>query len=310
MRCRRSDRLWHGDGMSNDQTRLAAEWTRVIAPRTGDVRVELLHEAAEFLGITVDEARRRHDGAGERFRSEWEGMVTDPTNAAALTDFYNHSDTELFELIEWHATDPIHYRTLILRDFARGRSGRRYLDYGSGIGNDAIVFGEAGFDIALADISDRLLSFAAWRCRRRGFRVRTIDLKQEMPEPDSFDVVACFDVLEHIPRPIDVVRTLHAAMRSGGLIAIHAPFADDPEHPMHVVHHDVVTPRMRSLGFQPVDCAFPAFVRAPQVYEKRPVPAIDRAAYYVYDNYLNNCVGARLAALYRRAVRRSAASPA
>jgi 2-polyprenyl-3-methyl-5-hydroxy-6-metoxy-1,4-benzoquinol methylase len=288
-------------------TRLAAAWTELIAPRRGDVRVELIEEAAQFLGITIDEAWARLHGAGDRFRSEWNEVVTDPTDSLSLTSFYNRSDTELFELIEWHATDPIHYRTLILRDFALNRPGRDYLDYGSGIGNDAIVFGQAGYTVTLADVSDCLLAFAAWRCRRRGFQIRQIDLKRDVPDVSGYDVIACFDVLEHIPAPLDVVRRLHAALRNGGLIAIHAPFGEDPEHPMHVVHRDVVTPRMRSLGFQPVDCAFPPSVRAPQIYEKRDIPALDRAAYYVYDRYLGHPVGAWLAGIYRRHLKRSPA---
>jgi 2-polyprenyl-3-methyl-5-hydroxy-6-metoxy-1,4-benzoquinol methylase len=283
---------------------LAAEWTRVIAPDVGDVRLSLLRDAAEFLGITFDEARSRVDGARDRFRAEWERTVANPADAAAVTRFYNQSNTELFELLEWHAADPIHYRTLVLRDFALARPGRAYLDYGSGIGNDALVFLEAGFDATLADISDYLLAFAAWRCRRRGFSVRTIDLKREEVPPQSFDVIACFDVLEHIPKPTGTVRTLRRALRSRGLLAIHAPFAKDPDRPMHVVHSDVVTPRMRSIGFQPVEVEFPEGMWAPRVWERREVTALDRAGYYVYDNYLNNAFGDRLATLYRRTLRR------
>jgi hypothetical protein len=37
-----------------DYPTLAAEWTRVIAPDAGDVRLGLLRDAAEFLGITFD----------------------------------------------------------------------------------------------------------------------------------------------------------------------------------------------------------------------------------------------------------------
>src|SRR5262249_2298511 len=158
--------------------------------------------------------------------------------------FYNQSDSELFELINWHASDPIHYRTLIVRDYALARPGRACLDYGSGIGNDALVFGKAGFTVTLADISDVLLAFAAFRCRRRGIPTTTVDLKRAAPPPDAIDVVLCFDVLEHIPEPLPVVKRIHDALRDGGLLVMHAPFGDDPEHPMHVVHEDVVTPRM------------------------------------------------------------------
>jgi SAM-dependent methyltransferase len=289
---------------------LAREWVRVIAPTTGDVRTELVGEAAEFLGITVDEGWRRLGRASDRFVEEWRQQVDDPTDPEALTRFYNRTDSELFELIEWHANDPIHYRTLIVRDLAAARHGRRVLDYGSGIGNDALVLAEAGFKVTIADIADPLLSFAAWRLRRRGFEVKTIDLKSQALPERAYDLVACFDVLEHIPRPLDVVRNIRRALDEGGLFVMHAPFGDDPVHPMHVVHCDVVTPRMRSLGFQPVDCWFPPGVWAPRIYERASRPALERAGYFVYDNYLNNRVGARLAAFYRQAFRRSAASSA
>jgi 2-polyprenyl-3-methyl-5-hydroxy-6-metoxy-1,4-benzoquinol methylase len=272
-----------------------------MAPRSGDIRGDLVREAAEFLGLPVPIAWQRLHGAGERFREEWVKSVADPTDPDALTRFYNQSDTELFELIEWHASDQIHYRTLIVKDFALSRPGRAYLDYGSGIGSDALVFAHAGFDVTLADISDVLLAFAAFRCRRRGFTVRTLDLKkQELPRA-AFDVALCLDVLEHIPRPLPVIRGVHQALRDHGLLVLHAPFGEDEAHPMHVVHRDVVTPRMRSIGFQPVDCHFPPAVRAPRLYLKEPVPAFDRFAYFVYDGYMRNPLGDRLAAWYRRA---------
>jgi SAM-dependent methyltransferase len=289
---------------------LAHEWTRILAPRTGDVRTDLVHEAAEFLGIPVADAWQRLSGACDRFREEWlrTVAVADPSDPATLTTFYNQSDTELFELIEWHATDRIHYRTLILRDFAAMRPGRRCLDYGSGIGNDALVMAAAGFEITLADISECLLAFAAWRCRRRGFAVRTIDLRRERPPSDAFDLVLCFDVLEHIPRPLDVVRNIRASLAEGGLLVVHAPFGDDPVRPMHVVHRDVVTPHMRALGFRPVVCRFPSSVYPPQFYEKGAIPLVKRAGYYVKDIWLNRA-RARLAALYRRTFRRPVPTP-
>jgi SAM-dependent methyltransferase len=285
---------------------LSATWTRLMAPRSGDIRNELVEEAAEYLGLPIDIAWERLHGSRQRFREEWAQTVADPTDTTALTEFYNRSDTELFELIEWHATDAIHYRTLIVRDVALEQPGRAYLDYGSGIGSDAVVFAEAGYDITLADISDVLLGFAAFRCRKRGARVKTIDLKRQSVPAASFDVVLCLDVLEHIPDPLPVVRTIRRAMRDGGLLVLHAPFGEDPDRPMHVVHRDVVTPRMRSLGFRPVDCAFPPSVRAPHVYRKQDIPAIDRLGYYMYDHYLDNAVGARIAGWYRRTCRRPA----
>src|SRR5437588_2486996 len=136
------------------QTTLADAWARLIAPRTGDVRAELVQDAAEFLGISIDAAWNDLRGATDRFRDEWVRTVDDPKDPDALKRFYNRSDAELFDLLEWHASDPIHYRTLILRDLALTRPGRTFLDFGSGIGNDALAFADAGFEVTLADISD------------------------------------------------------------------------------------------------------------------------------------------------------------
>jgi SAM-dependent methyltransferase len=287
---------------------LATSWTRLMAPASGDIRAELVAQAADFLGISVADAWSRLRGAGDRFKDEWSRTMVDPADERALARFYNQSDTELFELIEWHASDPIHYRTLIVSDLALQRRGRLFLDYGSGIGSDALVLGHAGFSVTLADISDILLAFAAYRCRRCRIPVQTIDLKTAELPVSAFDLVVCFDVLEHIPQPLSVVRRIERSLRAGGLIVIHAPFGKDPDHPMHVVHHDVVTPRMRSLGFRPVNCDFPVGVRAPRVYEKASLSRLDRLAYFVYDQYLNDTIGGRVAQRCRALLRRPAAN--
>src|SRR6185295_7423338 len=119
--------------------------------------------------------------------------------------FYNESKTELFDLAQWHSTDPIHFRSLMCADLAEAATkagGRRYLDYGSGIGSDALVFASKGFEVTLADVSEPLLAFARWRCEQRGLHVQTIDLKRRQPPHGAYDAVVCFDVLEHVHRPL------------------------------------------------------------------------------------------------------------
>jgi SAM-dependent methyltransferase len=283
----------------------AERWRRILAPRTGDVRQELAIELAEYLHLTVDEVVVRFADASARFTHEWQRQVHNPADERALIRFYNESTTEIFDLARWHAEDQIHYRTLICADMASQNAGRSMLDFGSGIGSDALVFAQYGFEVTLADVSDPLRQFACWRCERRGIAVKTIDLKRERLPRRRYDVAICFDVLEHIPRPLRAVDRIGRALRPGGLLFVHAPFGEDPIRPMHVVHKDIVTPRMRSHGFnwrEDLDQMFPAWLWAPKAWETFDLSLLDRLGYAVHDTWLPGPVTARLASWYRRLI--------
>ncbi len=291
--------------------------TRILAPRTGDLRRELTLELSEYSGRPAAEIERQLDGATETFTAEWRQHVPDPADERAVTRFYNESKTELFDLAHWHSNDPIHYRALMCADIAAQHvsqafrppatattsSAPRYLDYGSGIGSDALVFADAGFHVTLADVSEPLLAFARWRCERRGLAVQTIDLKRQQPPTGRYDAVVCFDVLEHVHRPMRALDGISRSMRPGGLLFVHAPFGEDPDRPMHVVHEDVITPRMRTVGFNwrgDLETPFPQWLWHPHVYQSFDISAFDRLGYRVYDSWLGQRFGAQIARAYRK----------
>jgi SAM-dependent methyltransferase len=285
-----------------------ARWRAALAPRTGDIRTELTLEAAEYLGLPIAEvARRIHDSATD-FPDEWKRMVTNPADPHQLIRFYNESETELFEQIAWHATEPIHHRSLICADLAAASGGRDLLDYGSGIGSNAIVFGLAGFRVTLADVADPLRNFARWRCERRGIEVRTLDLKRHAVERRRFDVVTCFDVLEHVPDPVSAVKQIRDALKPSGVFFLYAPFGFDPDRPMHVVHDDPVSARIRSLGFtlkEEWTDVFPPHVRPPRSYQRVTRPALANLAYYVRDVWMSGRTGDRVARAVRAVLPRA-----
>src|SRR5579871_2565337 len=107
----------------------SARRTSILAPRTGDVGRELAMELAEFLGLPEHDVRARLADGTASFTNEWRARVADASDEHAVTQFYNDSKTEVFDLANWHATDPIHARAIICADIASRRGGRRYLDY-------------------------------------------------------------------------------------------------------------------------------------------------------------------------------------
>lgn len=265
-------------------------WRAALAPRTGDIRRDLTMEAAEHLGISLQDAERRVVSSGTEFADEWHRLVTDPNDPDQVVRFYNESRSELFEQIAWHATDTIHHRSPVCAELASTLPGREFLDYGSGIGSNALVFGLAGFNVTLADVADPLRNFARWRCEQRGIPVRTIDLKVQTPERDRYDVITCFDVLEHVPDPLAALARIRNALRPGGILFLYAPFGYDPVRPMHIVHDDAVLRRVRSMGFDRKyewERAFPPDLFHPTPYQRVSRRAVVNSAYFVRDVWLN-----------------------
>jgi SAM-dependent methyltransferase len=133
--------------------------------------------------------------------------------------------------------------------------------------------------------------------------VNVVDLKRDPLPVRSYDVITCFDVLEHVPDPVHTIKTLRAALGPGGVLFVYAPFGEDAQRPMHIVHDDRVWRLMRFLGVQRKgdwEDAFPPSVRAPSVYVFSPSSVVARCAYYVYDEWMQNSAGDAVASLYRR----------
>jgi len=115
-------------------------------------------------------------------------------------------------------------------------------------------------------------------------------------------VAICFDVLEHIPRPMRTLGRISRSLSPGGLLFVHAPFGVDPDRPMHVVHADPVTMRMRTVGFNwrgDLEAGFPSWLWAPRVYERFELSTLDGFGYYLHDVLMPGPIASRLAAAYR-----------
>jgi mycofactocin glycosyltransferase len=251
--------------MRNDP---ASKWAEALSlPGAADFEQSSLGELADYFGLSRDEARRACESALADSRREWDEARRRTT--AEVLDFYDRTRSYIFEHVWWHVHDHSNNAANVAAlDYALGLPGRAYLDFGSGVGANAILFARHGFDVTLADVSRTMLDFARWRMERRGLRANYVYLREQSLPAGEFDFITAVDVFEHLTDPAGELRRLGAALRVGGTLVFNYWVGSDPERPMHILassdpifralrgaglrRAEGVTEEMRRFGYQVV----------------------------------------------------------
>lgn len=244
--------------LNTSEKRLYHEWAWAL--RT-DQRQSLLdtvlQELSDYFGVPRDEALRRAELGDEKLKEEW--LALDPRTPEEIADFYKASPTYIYELMYWHScvndSRPLLYVPSVRLAHAAGAI--RYLDFGSGVGSQGLLFAKHGMETTLADIAPQMLDLCRWRFKRHGVAATFIDLNVESLPRDHYDFITAMEVLEHVPNPFETIRSLVTALRYGGMLYFSAPFREDSLRPMHVVTQPSALWAIRSLGLERVPARIP-----------------------------------------------------
>ena len=203
-----------------DLTRL---WNESLDPSGVGLAQAIAMDIASYTGEPIDVVTARMASGATEFKAQWEQAQVDPTDPASVAAFYRTQVVEAYELAHWHAglttgEVPLNYaRTATL---AREVGAARVLDFGCGIGSGSIVLAGTGAEVHSADIAKNLLDLTGHRLTRHGHTPHLIDLTAaEKPRTNYYDLISCFDVLEHIPDQLATVKELETYLggRAAGL---------------------------------------------------------------------------------------------
>jgi 2-polyprenyl-6-hydroxyphenyl methylase/3-demethylubiquinone-9 3-methyltransferase len=118
-----------------------------------------------------------------------------------------------------HAINPL--RLGWMKEFAGSLNGKRILDVGCGGGILAESMAVEGADVMGIDLAEKSLKVARLHGLESGVKVeyRAIPVEQLAQEQaGTYDIVACMEMLEHVPDPGSIVRACAALAKPGGWV--------------------------------------------------------------------------------------------
>ncbi len=150
--------------------------------------------------------------------------------------FYEQTDAFIYELIIWNRNSiKRRMRSYIEQYLAdHEKKGLNILCISDGLGIDSFYLAQAGHKVTYYEMPGYSHSFARKLFSLAKADINTVSGCDQIP-CESFDVLICLDVLEHIPDVPAFLRQFTGYLRSGGLFFVHAPFyMIHPAHPTHL----------------------------------------------------------------------------
>lgn len=277
-------------GMVGDITDYRKKWIEGVSLDTAkDLAANAVDELEAYAKLPRSEVERLLYHGVEEFAREWNEKYRDLPDARSR--FYDESMTQIFFVMQNNAlrsdlSSP--YLYVYAAEWAKELGTKTYADYGCGTGSGAFFFARQGIKTTCADISARMLDFVKWRFQRRGLKADFLNIKERPLPKNSFDMITCFHVLQHLEDPVAKVRELRGCLTENGILIVNGGLTKDPDRPMQPDHGGLKTTRkFRSTGLQilwePTHVMRKLSNTNPQAYQRVERPPFMNAAYYLFD---------------------------
>lgn len=223
-----------------------------IDARLQQDRDEYVEDIVAFTNTTKQQVRERMEKGSVPLKEEWEAWEKQaPMTEERMKAFYKQTTNYIYELGQWHLwVDNKRESDVQLVLDLKKVGAKSVLDFGGGVGLNALMIAREGIDVTLADLDSTSLTFAVFRAKRHGIPLKVWKTDVEPMPPDAkYDVILALDVLEHLPRDVleTSVEKLVSLKHANTKVVLSAPFGRTSVHPMHLDADDHTKAQVKRL---------------------------------------------------------------
>ncbi len=110
------------------------------------------------------------------------------------------------------------YKEALLRNFAKGFSGKKLLEVGCGLGLELARLGKLGFDVTGIDLAPTAVKLCNEHLQRKNLRGKALveNAEQMNFQSETFDAVYSSGVLQHTPHVNKAIDEIWRVLKPGG----------------------------------------------------------------------------------------------
>ena len=170
--------------------------------------------------------REEYENPGINVGREFKKAGLEPYNwNDKLARFYDETDSFLYELIIWNLNKLKDQMRQLVAKYLKKISAEKLniLMIGDGLGFDSVFLSGKGHHVTYFELSSYQRNFARKIFHECNANIEVIDDENLIPT-NTYDVVVCLDVLEHVPNPPNYVKKLASYLRNSGFLIVHEAF--------------------------------------------------------------------------------------
>jgi 2-polyprenyl-3-methyl-5-hydroxy-6-metoxy-1,4-benzoquinol methylase len=198
-------------------------------------REELFEDLAKFEKVDIDEIRRRFEKRHE-LRAE-EMKKYDFTDPKSVNDYYINNNYEIYDHFFWHLEGRRPFDKKLLEDIKNFNPAKstEIIDYGTGGGQMAFMLAQEGYQVTIIEKNKKELDFISYRFKKHKLKVKIVPTPIHKAFKNKYDIVLCFDVLEHIPDNEfeSTINRIKSLKKTDGKVFATVSFGAQEAHPSH-----------------------------------------------------------------------------